>query len=234
MTLGLLLFLGMIAAQEVPAAPYSPVPAGAAQTPAPLPPLPPPPVVDPAHPPKVIERPVWAQKPTGEAVSRVFPDRAMRLAIPGRAVVECQVRLTGVLEGCSIVEETPAGMGFGDAVLRLSRSFRMTPLRHDGVAVDGGVVKIPINFRTPDEPPWQGEFIVDQAVACVRWHRARLEVLPGDAESVRGVEHFSAMARRLGPRTGVSANDIEAALGGAAVAALLDLPSPSSLCRLAV
>lgn len=232
MALGLLFFLGMIAAQGMPAVPISPVEDRPPVLPSP--PLPPPPVVDPARPPEVIERPAWARKPTGQTVHRVFPDRAMYLAIPGRAVVQCQVRLNETLEGCSIVEETPAGMGFGAALLRVTSDFRMTPLRHDGVAVDGGVVRIPISFSTPDAPPWQGDFIVDQAVACVRWHKSRLEVLPGDAESVRGVAYFSEMARKLGPRAGVTATDIEDALSGTPIAGLLALQNPASLCRLAI
>ena len=220
--LGLLLTLLALGGQDLPVVPIERRALAAA------------PAVDPAHPPKVIERPAWTRKPTGLAVHRVFPDRAMYLAIPGRAVVECRVRLDETLEGCRIVEETPAGMGFGAAVLRMTSEFRMSPLRHDGVAVDGAVIKVPITFSTPDSPPWSGGFILDQAVACVRWHKARLEVLPGDRESLRGVVYFSEMARKLGPRTGVTAEDIEAALGGAPVAQLLDSQNPSSLCRLAV
>lgn len=226
-----LLALALTAGQEIPLAPYSPVPAGERRAPPLLPPLPPPPVVDPTHPPKVIERPTWARKPTGDAVARVYPDRAMLLSIPGRAVVQCQVRLTGTLEGCGIVEETPAGMGFGAAVLRLTSSFRMTPMRHDGVEVDGAVVRIPIAFSPPGIPPWEGEFTLSQAIACAGWHKARLEILPGDAESVRGLERFSTLTRQLGKEQEVSDKVIESALAGAIERGV---PDPSSICHVAV
>lgn len=193
-----------------------------------------PPVVEPAHSAAIIERPAWVAKPTGVAVARVFPDRAMELAIPGRAVVQCRVRLTGLVDDCSIIEETPRGLGFGSAVLSLTSRFRLTPERHDGVEVDGAVVKIPITFTTPTMAPWTGEFTPIQAVACAAWHRARLEILPADAESILGIQRFSALARGMAASAGVGDDDIQALLEGKSPGGPPALPNASSICRLAV
>jgi protein TonB len=49
-----------------------------------------------------------------------------------------------------VTSETPSRAGFGDAALKLSAYFRMTPRTIDGEPVDGGQTRIWIAFRLSD------------------------------------------------------------------------------------
>lgn len=80
---------------------------------------------------------------------RFYPERAQRLAVEGAATISCVVDASGRLQDCRVLDETPAGYGFGEAALRMKVLFRMKPLTRGGQPVDGGVVRVPIRFRLP-------------------------------------------------------------------------------------
>jgi protein TonB len=56
------------------------------------------------------------------------------------------VLASGSLESCSVLDESPAGFGFGAAAVKMARWFQMRPKTLDGKPVAGGDVVIPINF----------------------------------------------------------------------------------------
>lgn len=91
----------------------------------------------------------WAAMPTPESVEKFYPNRAIAARQTGSAILDCRVGLDGVPTGCVVEREQPEGYGFGEAALKLSSSLRFTPQTVDGVPVDGGPVRIPINFAIP-------------------------------------------------------------------------------------
>lgn len=82
-------------------------------------------------------------------MARYYPDRAQRLEKEGKATLLCRVKANGTLEGCEIVSEEPADLGFGDAAIKLSRLFKMRPQTRDGAPVEGASVRIPLVFKLP-------------------------------------------------------------------------------------
>lgn len=93
--------------------------------------------------------PAWLQQPSAEEVSAVFPKEALAKGHGGRAVIECQTGLDGVLKDCKVTSEEPAGEGFGAAALQLTPRFLMKLPTEDGKPL-AITVHIPVEFRISD------------------------------------------------------------------------------------
>lgn len=96
--------------------------------------------------PSVIVNPEWARKPTPDEIMNHYPTDALRQDLSGRVLIRCDVALSGVLENCAVVEETPAGVGFGAAALAMTPLMLMKPMTKNGVPVEGGKAVVPISF----------------------------------------------------------------------------------------
>ena len=96
--------------------------------------------------PPTITHPVWLQRFTGADVARHYPAGALARSVSGSATLDCLVGVDGALQ-CGVTSEEPAGWGFGDAALLLSRRFRMAPETRDGVPTAGGRYRLRIPLR---------------------------------------------------------------------------------------
>jgi protein TonB len=94
----------------------------------------------------LITAPNWLSRPSPDELARAYPVRALQIEREGQAELQCAVTAAGTLTGCAVIGETPANFGFGQAALKLSKTFRMSPKTEDGQPVEGGQVRIPLRF----------------------------------------------------------------------------------------
>jgi len=95
-----------------------------------------------------VRNPDWLRRPSSEDLLVVWPREAWRKGQGGKATISCTTTVQGLLRACQVIEEAPAGAGFGAAAITLSRQFVMKPAMKDGVPMEA-TVRIPINFASP-------------------------------------------------------------------------------------
>lgn len=88
----------------------------------------------------------WVRAPSSRDFARYYPHRALDQGRSGRVVLDCTARSNGALD-CSVAQENPGGMGFGDAAISISRQLRIRPTRPDGSSVAGGHLRLPLTFQ---------------------------------------------------------------------------------------
>lgn len=96
-----------------------------------------------------IKPPYWLRKPSGDDITAVYPRAAALRGLDGAGVIQCDIGPHGTMTSCVIIEESPAGYGFGLATLKLSARFQLKSMERDGVPVSGGTIKIPMRFYLP-------------------------------------------------------------------------------------
>jgi TonB family protein len=89
---------------------------------------------------RMIKDPVWLRQPEPYAFMNALPKQVRRLMPSVRLIVNCTVGSDGRLEDCSILEETPPGLGFGQAALKTLQAYRMAPTTRSGEPTAGGVM----------------------------------------------------------------------------------------------
>jgi TonB family protein len=94
--------------------------------------------------------PVWAKTPTSRRLSAMYPERALERGREGEASIRCMVQASGALD-CTRVSEFPARSGFGNAALRIARTYRHAPQRWDGRDAVGTPVNLRVVFRLEDD-----------------------------------------------------------------------------------
>lgn len=92
-------------------------------------------------------RPTWTRVPSARRLAALYPVVAQEQGREGEAKLHCTVLESGALN-CARVSET---RGFGNAALRVARTFRHAPQFADGSNAIGAPVNLRVVFRLPEE-----------------------------------------------------------------------------------
>jgi TonB family protein len=96
-------------------------------------------------PPTESTKAAFAQAPTGKDYARLFPPAAKASSRGGEARVSCVVTSTGQATHCAVIDESPAGLGFGEAARQMMMDAKFRPATYGGRPI-GSVVNIPLKF----------------------------------------------------------------------------------------
>ena len=96
-----------------------------------------------------VEEPDWRRKPDGEDMIKYYPDTVTDRRISGSVVLDCKITAFGIVDSCVIEQESPYGLGFGEASIKLLKDRgAFTPMRINGKAVEGQV-SVPFTIMSP-------------------------------------------------------------------------------------
>lgn len=87
----------------------------------------------------------WLKRPSAGDIQSVWPTEAFKRGAGGKATIGCTVTVQGMLRDCRVLAEEPAGAGFGNAALTLTRQFQMRPAMRGGEPIES-TVRIPLTF----------------------------------------------------------------------------------------
>lgn len=100
----------------------------------------------------LVTKPVWSTLPSAEDFQASFPKTANGVN-EVRVALICAASAGGLLTGCGVDREEPAGQGYGQGALALGPKFRVGPWSLDGMATAGAKVRVPIRYQlTPVGP----------------------------------------------------------------------------------
>jgi TonB family protein len=94
-----------------------------------------------------IPAPIWLEQPTIDQIERARPPLPRVMRIEGRVELACTVGPHGLTEICDVTEESPVGLGFGAAALKVRKYFRLSPAMMQRET--GDVVAIQMRFIEP-------------------------------------------------------------------------------------
>ena len=88
----------------------------------------------------------WVREPSARDFARFFPDEALDAGQSGNVTLSCIIGGGGRL-ACSVASESPAGYGFGNAAIGISRQLRVRTTLPDGSSAAGRELRLPLSFR---------------------------------------------------------------------------------------
>jgi TonB family protein len=97
--------------------------------------------------PPLVQNAEWVRRPDAKQFKSFYPEAARRRGAAGYSLVQCVVGGNGNVGSCRVLQETPAGLGFGAQALKITEAlFRMAPSDLEGRSTAGRPVNVPITW----------------------------------------------------------------------------------------
>lgn len=94
------------------------------------------------------DNPIRIVRPTKAEIMSHYPREALAQGVSGRATVECEIVANGLLDRCRVVDEEPAGQGFGEAAIQVAFEHHVRP-DANGYLPIGRRIDLPVDFAPP-------------------------------------------------------------------------------------
>lgn len=91
----------------------------------------------------------WRSRPTAEIAARYYPEKAQRMNISGRTILNCRVTTEGKLEDCKVLLDLPADYRFGEQAIKLTKFMELDPPTKKDLRKNIVRRTIPMNFTVP-------------------------------------------------------------------------------------
>lgn len=97
------------------------------------------------------------QGPSTRDIVRAAEERGIRARVNAMVNIRCELRADSRLENCRVLSETPAGLGFGEAAVRVATArFRFEVPRRDGQPIARCGIPLGIQFNLGGRAPMTG------------------------------------------------------------------------------
>ncbi len=129
----------------------------------------------------------WLKYPSRAQYRAVWPAEATKEKTGGRAIVRCHVDSAGLLSACRVINETPSGSGFGQALTSLYQ------LKPEAIATEApdGEVTLHSNWFEFDKGVGQAALALASRFRVTTWP---IEGLPTVGGTINIPVHYQAGA----------------------------------------
>lgn len=95
---------------------------------------------------RIVSRVPWIEAPTYDQVVAAYPKQAQEAKVGGHTTLDCRFTGQGRMTDCSVIVETPKGMGFGHAAKTLAADFLAPRADGAGASLKGASTQIAFTF----------------------------------------------------------------------------------------
>lgn len=96
----------------------------------------------------------WVKRISAEKLVEIYPPAALEAKVmKGGARVGCTIGPDGALTGCTVRDETPPRLGFGETALAVAAVMKANLWTRDGAPAAGAEIVIPVTLVYGGEPP---------------------------------------------------------------------------------
>ncbi len=121
-----------------------------------------------AEPPLKVGSADFTSQPSLADMAAAYPPEALKAQATGSASLRCSVAERGLLQGCAVAEETPAGSGFAAAALSLVPKYRLALSAQQQAQTTGRPIAFRMKFALQAPPAGASPPAGSEGVATIQ------------------------------------------------------------------